>query len=57
VARQAWEVVYEIVGFPIGSNYEYVAKCWLCNKKFGVVNMFSSAVCWSLWKLRNSICF
>jgi hypothetical protein len=32
---------------------------WLCNKKYGVVNMLSSAVCcWGLWKLKkNSLCF
>jgi hypothetical protein len=29
----------------------------LCNTKFGIVNMVSSAVCRSLWKLRNLICF
>jgi hypothetical protein len=27
-----------------------VASRWLCNKKFGTVNMFSSAICWSIWK-------
>jgi hypothetical protein len=49
--------VSEVVGFQIGSDFESVAKSWLCNTKFGVVNMLSSAVCWSLWKLRNLICF
>jgi hypothetical protein len=29
----------------------------LCNTKFGIVNMVLSAVCRSLWKLRNLICF
>jgi hypothetical protein len=33
---------------------ESVAKCWLCNKKYGVVNMLSSG---GLLKLRNSLCF
>jgi hypothetical protein len=49
--------VSELVGFEIGSSYELVAKCWLCNKRFGVVNMISSIVCWGLWKLRNELCF
>jgi hypothetical protein len=30
---------------------------WLCKKKFGVINIVTSAVCWSLWKLRNSTIF
>jgi hypothetical protein len=57
VAKQAWDVVSEVVGFQIGSDFESMAKCWLCNTKFGLVNMLSSAVCWSLWKFRNLICF
>jgi hypothetical protein len=47
IARQAWSVVSEVVGFQIGSNFESMAKCWF-NTRFGIVNMFSSAVCWSL---------
>ena len=30
---------------------------WVANKKFLVPNVISSAVLWSLWKLRNEICF
>jgi hypothetical protein len=33
-----------VVGFHIGSDFESMAKCWLCNKKFRIVNMISSAV-------------
>jgi hypothetical protein len=51
VSKQAWVVVSEVVGFQMGANYESMAKCWLCNKKYVVINMLSSAVCWSL------ICF
>jgi hypothetical protein len=57
VARQVWLVVSEVAGFELGINYESIAKLWLCNKKFGVINIFSSAVCWGLWKLRNALCF
>jgi hypothetical protein len=45
------------LGVEIGFNYENLAKYWLCNKKFGVINMVSSAVCWCLWKIRNLLCF
>jgi hypothetical protein len=29
----------------------------LSNKRNGVLNMFTSAVVWCLWKLRNDLCF
>ena len=41
----------------IGSDYESVAKLWVANKKHVVTNVISSVVLWSLWKLRNEICF
>jgi hypothetical protein len=44
VIRQIWELILEVVGFPTGSNFESIAKCWLCNVKFGIVNMVTSAV-------------
>jgi hypothetical protein len=57
VAKKAWELVPHVTGVRIGVNFESLAGFWLCNKKFGVTNMISSAVCWSLWKLRNCLCF
>jgi hypothetical protein len=57
VAKQSWSVVSVVVGFQIGADFESMAKCWLCNTKFSVVNMLSSAVCWSIWRLRNMLCF
>jgi hypothetical protein len=50
VARMAWEVISEVVGVRLGQDYESIAKLWLCNTKFGVINIISSAVCWSIWK-------
>jgi hypothetical protein len=29
------------IGFQIGVDYESVAKLWLCNKKFGIINMIT----------------
>jgi hypothetical protein len=57
VARQAWQLVSKVAGFSVGADYESMARLWLCNKKFGGVNIISSAVCWALWKLRNTLCF
>jgi hypothetical protein len=57
VAKRAWQLVSKSIGFKVGVDYESIAKLWLCNKKFGVINMFTSAVSWCLWKLRNDVHF
>jgi hypothetical protein len=31
-------------GVKVGSNYEPVASLWVCNKRFGVCNIFTSAI-------------
>jgi hypothetical protein len=46
VAQKAWGVISGVLGFDIGSSYESIAKRWLCNTKFGIANVISSAVCW-----------
>jgi hypothetical protein len=48
VAKQAWSLLTEVIGFNVGLDYKSMAKCWLCNTRFGVVNILSSAVCWGL---------
>lgn len=57
VARKIWSDLANVLKVNIGLNFESVASKWLCDKKNLVVNMFSSALMWSLWKLRNSLCF
>jgi hypothetical protein len=57
VAVRTWEVVSQVLGTEVGSDYVSGARMWLCNKKFGIINMVTSAVCWCLWKLRNYLCF
>jgi hypothetical protein len=57
VASRIWELVSQIVGISMGNDYESVARLWLCNKRFGIINIISLAVCWCLWKLRNHLCF
>jgi hypothetical protein len=56
VARNAWAIVSGVFGVDVGPDYESVASKWLCNKRFGVVNMVTSAVCRGIWKLRNLLC-
>jgi hypothetical protein len=57
VARQCWFVVSEVLGFRIGENMVNIGQFWLSNKKHCIVNMVSSVVLWSIWKLRNDLCF
>jgi hypothetical protein len=57
VAEQAWLMLSEVVGFNMGIDFESMAKCWLCNTKYEVANVLSSAMCWGIWKLRNSLGF
>jgi hypothetical protein len=57
VPRKAWKMIAKLVGFELGMDYESIVKMLLCNKRFRVVNLINSAVCWGLWKLRNCLCF
>jgi hypothetical protein len=57
VAQRAWRVISQILGVETGTDYESVAKMWLCNKKYGVINIVTSDVCWSIWKFRNAMIF
>jgi hypothetical protein len=49
VAKQLWSVIDQEYNVPIGDNYELVGTKWLCNKKFMVSNMLSSAIMWFIW--------
>jgi hypothetical protein len=57
IAKQCWAFVSDIVGFQVGDNMLEIGKCWLSDKKFSTLNMITSAVLWSIWKLRNDLCF
>jgi hypothetical protein len=42
----------------VGANFiSVVARWWISNNKNVFLNIFSSAVIWSLWTLRNELCF
>jgi hypothetical protein len=55
--KRAWECISGVIGREIGANYESIAMMWLCNKRFGITNVLTTAVCWGVWKLRNCFCF
>ena len=52
-----WKHVYDNFEIQIGSNFESVAHWWVSNNRNSVLNTVGAALLWSLWKLRNEICF
>jgi hypothetical protein len=57
VAKILWCHLSVMGGTDIGTDFESVAGKWLCAKKFKTLNICITAVLWSIWKLRNSMCF
>ena len=57
VARQCWRIVSDILGYQVIESMLNIGKFWLSNKRHCIVNMITSAVIWSVWKLRNDLCF
>jgi hypothetical protein len=57
VTRHMWGVISELLNLDIGSDFESIGGKWLSNKRFLVLNMFTSASLWCLWKLRNDMHF
>ena len=57
VAKLVWSSISDLLGVNLGESFESVAHLWLANKRHELTNVFSSSVIWSIWKLRNEICF
>jgi hypothetical protein len=57
VSKQLWCCLSKIFQVHLGDSLDSVGRFWLSNKQNGVLNMVSSAAFWSVWKLRNDICF
>ena len=57
VAKVLWAYMFEIFHIPLGSDYESIARWWISNKTYKVMNCFSAALMWCLWKFRNEMCF
>ena len=57
VAVETWNFCADILNTQGAHSFEVVARWWISNKKHTVLNMCTSAFLWSLWKLRNNICF
>jgi hypothetical protein len=57
VTQIMWGVVAKITGLPEILDFESMAKLWLRDKRLKAMNVFSTAVVWCIWKVRNEICF
>jgi hypothetical protein len=50
-------MISELLNISIGSDFESVARWWISNNKNSVINVVCPATLWSIWKLRNALCF
>jgi hypothetical protein len=57
VAKSIWDVVSDIFKLSNANSFESVARWWLSDNKNSVLNIFSSDTLWTLWSVRNEICF
>jgi hypothetical protein len=57
VAKYLWEMVSSIFNKCIGTDFESVASWWISENTNSVLNMFSTAVLWTLWSTRNECVF
>ena len=57
VAKTCWSYLVDIFHVDLGSNFESVARWWVSNNRYKVMNCCSAALMWCLWKTRNEICF
>jgi hypothetical protein len=57
VAKVIWWNLSDIFGKEVGNDFESIAWLLLCDKKFKTLNICTTAVLWTLWKMRNYMCF
>ena len=59
VAKVLWAHLYlsDIFQITLGVDYESVARWWVSNKKYKIMNSFATALMWCLWKFQNEMCF
>ena len=57
VAKICWSYLNDIFLIDLGSNFEPMARWWVSNNRYKVMNCCSAALMWCLWKTRNEMCF
>jgi hypothetical protein len=46
-----WNIISQVAGTDVGGNFENIGATWLCEKRFVLINIISSAALWALWKM------
>jgi hypothetical protein len=57
VAKEMWCQLSMLTGIKLQVNLFSVSSLWICEKTNQVPNIVHAAALWSLWKLRNDLCF
>jgi hypothetical protein len=52
-----WQMATDIMGTEVVHDFVGMAKLWLRGKKYNAVNVFNTAILWTIWKVRNELCF
>ena len=57
VARNLWQKICEITKVSEVNNMLSVSRWWISDKNHKIRNIVQKAALWSLWRMRNDICF
>ena len=57
VARNLWQKICEITKVSEVNNMLSVSRWWISDKNHKFLNIIHTAALWSLWRMRNDICF
>ena len=57
VAKQLWQEIFDTIDFNCCQNFEYIGSMWLCNKRFLIVNMLTSATLWGFVENEKPLLF
>ena len=57
MAKLIWPAISSLLGVPVGADFESVARWWVSNNRNSGINIVCTATLWTIWKLRNDLCF
>jgi hypothetical protein len=57
IAQVIWDELCDMACLPLVTDFESVRSMWIKGKKYKAYNILTSAVIWSIWRLRNKFCF
>jgi hypothetical protein len=57
IAKMLWENLSSITSKKKQMDMLGVSSLWICEKTHKVSNIVHTVALWSLWKVRNDLCF